>query len=248
MANGKILASVMGKTISEDDVNAFIASLGQRAQSYQNEEGRAIILNELINQKLLLLDANRNLYEADPAFKAKLNQVKENLLINFAVEKAVANVKVTDEEAKQYYDDNSSEFMQGSTVNASHILVDDEAKCNDIMAKIKSGEVSFEDAAKEYSKCPSAQKGGDLGDFAEGQMVPEFDEACFTMDVGELRGPVKTNFGYHIIRLNSKKDSSVIPYEKIKEQLKEKLIGDKQQKAYQSKINQLKILYQVDKF
>ena len=116
------------------------------------------------------------------------------------------------------------------------------------MAKIQNNEVSFEDAAKQFSKCPSAQKGGNLGDFSQGQMVPEFDEACFSMTVGEVRGPVKSNFGYHIIKLNDKKDSSIIPFDAVKEQLKEKLIADKQQAAYQSKINQLKILYQVDKF
>ena len=248
MANGKVLASVMGKTITDADVDEFIVSLGQRGQSYQNPQGREIILNELINQKLFLLDAGRNLYEADPIFKSQLNKVKENLLISFAVDKAVGNISITDAEVKEYYDKNTEQFHEGPTVNASHILVDDEEKCKDIMAKIQNNEVSFEDAAKQFSKCPSAQKGGNLGDFSQGQMVPEFDEACFSMTVGEVRGPVKSNFGYHIIKLNDKKDSSIIPFDAVKEQLKEKLIADKQQAAYQSKINQLKILYQVDKF
>ncbi|MBE6658023.1 MAG: hypothetical protein E7604_06210 [Ruminococcaceae bacterium] len=137
--------------------------------------------------------------------------------------------------------------MQGPTVNASHILVDSEEKANEILAKINAGEMTFEDAAKEFSTCPSGKEGGSLGDFGRGQMVPEFDEACFTMEVGTLSAPVKTQFGYHIIRLNSKGEETEMPFDTIKAQLKEKLMQDKQQAAYQSKLNQLKILYPVDR-
>ena len=128
-----------------------------------------------------------------------------------------------------------------------HILVSDEAEANDILAKIRAGEISFEDAAKAHSSCPSGAEGGCLGDFGRGQMVPEFDQACFSMEVGELRGPVQTQFGYHLIKLNDKKEAQPIPYDTVKEQIRAKLIGDKQQAAYQSKINQLKIMYPVDK-
>lgn len=248
MANEKILASVMGKTITQGDVEEFIESLGQRGESYKNPQGYAIILDELINQKLLLLDAARNFYEADPVFKAELNKAKESLLISFAVQKALEKVSVTDAEAKAYYDQNQDKLVTGDTVNASHILVDNEEAALNILADIRDEKISFEEAAKKYSKCPSAERGGELGDFGKGQMVPEFDEACFSMEQGELRGPVKTDFGYHIIRLNKKNPSAAIAFNDIKDKIKEQLISDKQQAAYKSKINQLKILYQVDKF
>ena len=248
MANSKILASVMGKQITEADVDEFIANLGQRGQNYNTPEGRKIVLDELINQKLLLLDAQRNLYEGDPLFQAQLAKMKENLLISFAVEKTVASVKATEADAKAFYDANPEQFAQGETVNASHILVDSEEKANDILAKINAGEITFEDAAQQFSSCPSSAKGGNLGDFGAGQMVPEFDEACFAMEVGEMRGPVKTQFGYHIIKLNAKNPASTIPYEQIKARLIEHVSQDKQKAAYQSKLNQLKILYQVDRF
>ena len=108
--------------------------------------------------------------------------------------------------------------------------------------------ISFEDAAKQSSTCPSGQEGGCLGDFGRGQMVPEFDQACFSMEVGELRGPIQTQFGYHLIRLNAKNEAKQIPFETMKDDIIRKLTQDKQQAAYQSKINQLKILYPVDKF
>ena len=78
-------------------------------------------------------------------------------------------------------------------------------------------------------------------------MVPEFDEAVFAMAVGEIAGPVKTQFGYHLIKLNAKNEAKVYDFEEIKDQLKDMVMKDKQQKAYQSKLNQLKILYPVDK-
>lgn len=243
----KILATVGTKTITENDVNMFIMQMGQRGQAYQNPQGRAMVLEQLINKALLVLDATRNLYERDAEFKAELARVKEDLLANYAVEKAVRDVRVTDADVEAYYNENKAQFVQGPTVNASHILVDSEEKANGILAEINAGSITFEDAAKAHSTCPSGKEGGSLGDFGRGQMVPEFDEACFAMEVGETRGPVKTQFGYHLIRLNSKGEESEMPFAQIKDQLKEKLMGEKQQAAYQSKINQLKILYPVDK-
>ena len=243
----KILAKVGSLTVTESEVNEIIAGLGQRASAYSTPEGRRALLNQLIGNKLLLLDARRNLYEAEAEFKAQLNSVKENLLINYAAEKAVKSVKVTDEEAEKYYNENKEEFNGEETVNASHILVKTEEEAREIYEKISSGNTTFENAAKEYSSCPSKNTGGNLGDFGRGRMVPEFDTAVFSMEVGEVtKEPVKTQFGYHLIKLNSKKDASPVPFSEIKEEIKGALMHEKQRAAYESKINQLKIMYPVD--
>lgn len=243
----KILANVGGFPITEDDVNEFLQGLGQRGQAYNNPEGKRAVLEQLISNKLLLLDARRNLLEADPVFKAELNRVKENLLVSFAAEKAFSAVSVSDKEAEEYYEANKERFMSEETVNASHILVDSEEKALQILAEIKSGETSFEDAARANSTCPSGGRGGNLGDFGRGQMVPEFDEAAFSMAEGEISDkPVQTQFGYHLIKLNSKKPSEIMPFAELAPEIKEALLQQKRQKAYESKINQLKILYPVD--
>ena len=243
----KVLARVGGVEITEADVTEFLAGLGQRGASYDNPQGRRLVLEQLIGNKLLLLDARRNLFEADPAFKAELARLKETLLVNFAAEKAVSGVKITDSEVEKYYEDNKDKFESGESVNASHILVDSEEKALEILKKIESGEVSFEDAAKEFSSCPSGERGGELGDFTRGQMVPEFDSAVFAMSVGEITStPVKTQFGYHLIRLNSKNESTLTPLAQIKDKLSDMLLSEKRQSAYESKINQLKIMYPVD--
>ncbi len=243
-----VLAQVNGKPITSEDVDRFIAAMGRNGQAYNNPQGRAAILEQLIAQKLFLLDAQRNLLEREQAFKDQLAAVKEQLLMEYAIGKCVDAVRVTEDEVKAFYEAHKDELDGGETVNASHILVDSEEKANEILAAINAGEITFEDAARAHSSCPSSAEGGSLGDFGRGQMVPEFDSACFEMEVGETRGPVKTQFGYHLIRLNGKKAAETIPYADIRAQLQEQVLRDKQQAAYQSKINQLKILYPVDKF
>ena len=243
----KILATVGGLTVTEKEIDEFIMSLGQRGQAYNNPEGRRAVLNQIIGNKLLLLDARRNLYEAEPAFRDQLAKLKDNLLISYAGEKAIASANVTEAEVKEYYENNRAQFTTGETVNASHILVDSEEKAKEIFEEIASGKKSFEDAAKEYSSCPSKESGGNLGDFGRGQMVPEFDKAVFEMEVGSItEAPVKTQFGYHLIKLNAKNPAKEMEYSEIKDEIKTGLLNEKRRKAYESKINQLKIMYPVD--
>ncbi len=246
--NSKVLATVNGVAITEAEVDSMVVSLMQHGQNVNNEQGRKMVLEQLISKKLLLLDAQKNLFEYDPEFKKELEMVKNDLLVNFTMKKALEKVTVKDEEVKEYFDKNKEMFVEGEKVGASHILVDSEEKANDLIAKINAKEVSFEDCARENSSCPSSENGGNLGEFTKGQMVPEFDEACFSMEVGEVRGPVKTQFGFHIIKLNSKSEAKPVEFDTVKEQLKVSLIQEKQQEAYKSKINQLQILYPVDRF
>ncbi len=243
----KILATVGNLAVTEAEVDEFLAGLGQRGQAYNNPEGRKIILEQLIGNKLLLLDARRNLIEGEADFRAQLAKLKDNLLVSYNTTKVIANVSVSDKEVEEYYNANKEQFVGDETVNASHILVESRESALEVLAKIKSGELSFEDAAQSFSSCPSKENGGNLGDFSKGQMVPEFDSAVFAMQVGEItEEPVRTQFGYHLIKLNSKNEAQVAPLAQIQPQLKEMLLGEKQRTAYDSKINQLKIMYPVD--
>jgi len=90
------------------------------------------------------------------------------------------------------------------TASARHILVSDEATCSALKEKINSGEMTFEQAAKENSTCPSGAKGGELGNFGQGQMVPEFDKVVFNDEVGVVHGPVQTQFGYHLLEVTER--------------------------------------------
>jgi len=246
--DNKILAKVGGLTVTEAEAAEMIASFMQRGQNLDNPQGRAMVIEQLIARKLLLQDAQKNMYEYNAEFKAQLQKVKEDMLINFAMAKTLEGVKpATDDEMKAFYEENKENFVAGESVNASHILVESEEKAKELLDKINAGEMSFEDAAHAESACPSSENGGNLGEFTKGQMVPEFDEAVFTMEVGEIKGPVKTQFGYHLIKLNAKNEARAYDFEEIKEKIKDMVMKEKQQKAYQSKLSQLKILFPVDK-
>ncbi len=92
-----------------------------------------------------------------------------------------------------------------SKASARHILVDSEQACEDLKADIEGG-ADFADVAREHSRCPSGKKGGELGEFRQGQMVREFDEVVFSAEVGRVHGPVKTQFGYHLIEITRRDD------------------------------------------
>ena len=247
MENARPLAVVGTTAITEEDVTNAIAGLGQRGAQYNNPQGRAAILEHLIEQALFLTDAKKTMLEYDPAFKKQLQAVKDNLLVQFAIGKAMERVKVTEAEIKDFFEKNPDEFKGEATVAASHILVSSEEEAKKIMDEIAAGTISFEDAAKQYSSCPSSQNGGNLGEFGRGQMVPEFDEACFSMQPGETRGPIKTQFGYHIIRLDKANEAKPVTLAQAHDAIYQHLMQEKQEKAYQSKVNQMKIMYPVSR-
>ena len=160
-----------------------------------------------------------------------------------ALGEAMKDITVSEEEAKEYYKANENQFMAGETVHAKHILVDDEDKCQEILEKIIGEETTFEDAAKEFSTCPSKEKGGDLGAFGRGQMVKEFEDAAFAAEIGHIVGPVKTQFGYHLIKVEDKKEAGESNLEEVKDQIRAELSQKKQEEAYRAKVDELKKKY-----
>ena len=248
MEEARVLASVNGVDITERDVAEALYAMGPRGRDYMTPEGQKQILEELINRRLLLASAKRELLEFDPAFKAELARAKDELLTRFAIRRAVEGVRVSDDKVKAYYEAHRGEWQSGETVRASHILVDSREKAESIRQRLLSGALSFEDAARAESTCPSREQGGDLGVFGRGQMVKEFEDAAFSLAPGEISEPVETQFGWHLIRVAEKSDGGEVSFEQIREQLKEQLLAEEQQKAYESKINQLKILFPVDRF
>ena len=243
MENGRTVAVVGGQPIYEAELEAAIAQMSARGRNYNTPEGRKALLDQLVAQKLFLMDAKKSLMEFEPQFKAQLAKVKDDLLFQYAVSKTLDAVKVTEAEIKAFYDANPDQFAGQPTVSASHILVDSEEKAAELLAKIQAGEITFEDAAAQHSSCPSSAQGGNLGQFGRGQMVPEFDQACFSMEVGELRGPVKTQFGYHLIKVEQKNEAAVMAFEEVAENIKNNLFQQKQNEAYAAKVNELRAKY-----
>lgn len=243
----KILATVEGKDITTQDVNVFLQQLGQeRAAQFNNDEGKAQILNELVNQKLLLADAIDNKVEETEVFKQELERLKETVLTQININNLLLTAKVTEEELQAHFEANKAKYAKAEEVSASHILVDDEKAIQEIHAKIKNNEMDFATAAKEHSSCPSKEQGGSLGSFSRGRMVPEFEEAAFNMEIGQISEPVKTQFGYHIIRLDEKTPAQDVELEQVKQTIANELITIKQREVYVTKVEELKNKYKVD--
>ena len=240
----KILAKVGQKEITNLDVQGAIQGLDPfQAQQFQTEEGQKYVLDDLINQELLYMYAKDNKIDQDEEFRTEMKRVEENVLKQYVINKILTSVKLTEEEKKAFFEAQKQSFSKPETASAKHILVDSEEKANDILGKINAGEVSFEDAAKEHSTCPSKDAGGDLGTFGRGQMVPEFENALFNMNNGEVSGPVKTQFGYHLIKLENKNESSIPEYDEVAEEVGKTLLFQKQGEVYQQKLNEVKEKY-----
>lgn len=231
------------------------AKLGERFKSFSPEQLEMIKMQMAQSGK----DFDKLIEE-----QAKNPQIQKDVAIGEFLQKTVMKtVNVTDDEVRKYYEENkATQFTepadQPDTVRASHILIMAEEgkakpeemkaaleKATKIMADLKKDPKKFEEVARAESQCPSSRQGGSLGAFGKGQMVPEFEKAAFDLKEGELAGPVKTKFGYHIIRRDAAKGPTVTPFETIKPQLTKFLESRKQQQAFMEYIKKLEEEHKV---
>jgi len=240
----KVLATVGEKEITNYDVESALTSLDPyQAMHFGTEEGKKQLLEDLVNQELFYMEAKENELHNDENFRTEMKKIEENMLKQYAINKVLSNITLTEEEKKAFFDANKSKFNKSETATAKHILVDNKELADELLGKINSGEITFEDAAAAHSTCPSKDAGGDLGNFTRGQMVPEFEEAVFNMKNGEVTGPVKTQFGYHLIKLENLQPGGESEYEEVKNEIERSLMYQKQSEAYSKELNNLKTKY-----
>lgn len=245
MDKDKVLAEVNGKKITGVDYNLFIDSLNpQLKQYFGGEELNKDVVNELVYQALLYEDAMEKGMDKEDEFVQVVEKTKESMLKTYALGKLLATAEVKDEDIKKFYEENKDAFKQAESADASHILVEEEDKAREIYEKIKNGG-DFEELAREFSTCPSKEKGGDLGTFTRGQMVKEFEDAVFENEVGTITEPVKTQFGYHIIKINKKNPARELSFDEVKDKIVEQVRRQKEQEIYNKKITELKDKYEV---
>ena len=245
----KILAVIAGTEITEKDLNSIIMRYPQDKRAFFNSDmGRKQLLEQMIAFELMnRLGSEMKLNETQE-YKESLAQVEKDLLTQMTINKVLSEVTVTDEDAKKYYDEHKNEFEQPATVSAKHILVDNEELCSDVKNKVENGELSFEEAAKQYSTCPSKEQGGSLGVFGRGMMVPEFEEAAFGLELEKVSEPVQTQFGYHLIKVDAKNEPKTSEFADVKNQIIQKLIQENQEKKYLDLMKELEAKYDVKRF
>ena len=244
MSEQKILATVDGVNITEADLDTYIKGLPQDQQGYaQYPQIREHCLKQMVAFYLYAKMAVDEKMDETEEFMEMLAKAKKEILAQMAVNTVLKNVAVSEEEVKAYYDANAEQFKEGETAHAKHILVDSEEKALEIMDAIVKGETAFEDAAREFSSCPSNAQGGDLGEFGRGQMVPEFDQVAFEAEIGQVVGPVKTQFGYHLVKVENRKEASVMAFDEVKSYIEGTMLQQKQNEVYTAKYNELYAKY-----
>lgn len=242
----KILAVVNGVEITQFDIEQAVQRFPQDRQNYlKTSEGQKQLLDEIISFELIYNYAKENKMDEDDMYISQLNAMAKELLTQYTMSKLFSGMDVSDKEAEEYYEKNREMFKNQESISAKHILVDSLEKAEEIAKKIKSG-LSFEEAAQKYSSCPSKSQGGSLGTFTKGQMVPEFEQAAFSLTVGEVSIPVKTQFGYHLIKVEEKNESSVMAFDEVKNEIIKRLNQQQQTEKYMNLVENLKKKYTVE--
>lgn len=237
MAEGKdgVAAVVNGEKITVAEIrDAYKANPQLKGRvSFNDFYNKA--LDGFISGKIVYQEAVKAKVTDTPEYKAQLELAKQELARKIYLEQQVAK-KVTDKDVKKLYDEYKSTFKSEKEVKAKHILVPSKDKADEVIAKLKKGG-DFDKLAKEYSKEPA-----ELGYFTKRVMVPEFADAAFAMKKGEVsKAPVKTQFGYHVIKVEDIRDSKPMAQKDIEPQLKAMLTQGALAESFQDAAQNSKI-------
>lgn len=254
-----ILVRVGTKSMTKAELEARIASLPpQYQEALKKPEARRNFLNVYVQAQLFAYGAKEEKIDKDRAVAMQIDDSASSILAQEFVRRKLAGIgKATEEEIKKYYEENKTQLVNPTTVKVQHILIraGEGAKPEELAEAVKKAENvkkqldaggDFDKLAKEYSEdTGTKEKGGDLGYFAEHQMVPEFSEPVFKMKVGEISAPIKSPFGYHVVKLNDRKEGSSMDIKEATPIIESTLMKMKQQKALEKEIDRLKKKYKV---
>jgi peptidyl-prolyl cis-trans isomerase C len=216
-ASDAVVARVNGTDIRESDLTMAEDDLGENVHSLDPGAKREQLVAYLTDVILVTKEAEKNKLQDSEDFKRREAFLRNKMLMGMMLQ-AQAKDAATDEEMHKVYDDAVKSMTAEEEVHARHILVDTEEEAKAIAEQIKGG-ADFATLAKEKSKDPGAADGGDLGYFVKGQMVPEFSEVAFKMYPGQVSNPVKTQFGWHIIKVEDKRTRAMPEFDKVKDQI-----------------------------
>ncbi len=251
-AFAKVLATVNGKKITEEDVAPIVAQTGRSFDQLPKEIQKKV-LDQAIERELLKEEALKSGVQSSKEYKEALERIKKDLAFEIWMKKKFNEIKVSDSEARSFYDKNIEKFKRPEMVHARHILVKSESEAKDIINILKKTpkdklKQKFIELAQKKSVGPSGRRGGDLGYFARGQMVKPFSQAAFSLKPGEFtKKPVKTQFGYHIIYVEDKKPAKTVEFNKVKERIKAQLRMKKFQEWIKKEAQNLKSKANISK-
>ncbi|QOX77938.1 peptidylprolyl isomerase [Trichlorobacter lovleyi] len=231
--DAKVIATVNGAKITSEDFDREVKALPEYIRAMADTpQGKKEMIDTLVMRELILQQAAKDGVDKGKEIEEKLAELKKRIIVDTYLKKKVeAESKISDDELKKFYEQNLDKFKSGEQIRASHILVKSEQEAQSILEQLKKG-ANFEELAKAKSADSSAAKGGDLGWFGKGNMVPAFEKAAFSLKEGQLSGIVKSDFGYHIIKLTGKRAAGTRPLDEVKEQIKAAIMPQKQQQVF----------------
>ncbi len=239
-----VVAKVDGKPILLSDVKDAVQNLPQNAQSLPPQTLYPMLLDQMIDGRALVAQAQRTGLDKDPAVQRQVAAAEQQALVTAVLHKEIAPM-VTPAAVRARYDADIAGKPGVEEVHARHILVPDEATAKQIIAELDKG-ADFAALSKQYSKDPgAAQQGGDLGFFKKDEMVPEFSDAAFALQPGQIdQTPVHTQFGWHVIQVIERRTDPPPSFEQASQELRQKMI----QEAVQKAVAQARAQVQVEKF
>jgi len=231
--NAKVIATVNGAKITSDDFDREVKALPEYIRAMADTpQGKKEMVDTLVMRELILQQAAKDGVDKSKDVEEKLAELKKRIIVDTYLKKKVeSESKISDEELKKFYEQNMEKFKSGEQIRASHILVKSEPEAQAILDQLKKG-ANFEELAKTKSADASAAKGGDLGWFGKGNMVPAFEKAAFSLKEGQLSGIVKSDFGFHIIKLTGIRAAGTRAFDEVKEQIKSAIMPQKQQQVF----------------
>lgn len=213
-----VVATVEGQPIYQGEVLAAFRTLPPNVQKEGMDKVYERVLEMLIERKMMTIFGRREKYEADPEVKKRMQFAEDQIIREVYLDRLIKKY-LTEERVRAHYDDLVRKNPAAKEIRARHILVDSEAKANE-MIKLAKGGQDFAQLATKNSMGPSAQRGGDLGYFTAAEMVKPFSDVAFKLKKGEVSTkPVKTQFGWHVIKVEDVRTRKVPPYEKVKPQM-----------------------------
>lgn len=235
----EVLASFDGTTITTKEFSEKIRALPKSVQAVAVDRKKDLI-EDMAAEHFLYKEAVRQGLEKDPDVRKTIRTAEHKILIAKLIDREInGKIAITEDEIAKYYEFHKNEFMTPLSLRASHILSKNEADALEIKKALDEG-ADFENLARQRSADATAIRGGDLGFFQKGQFVPEFDEAVFGMQKGEIKGPVKTAFGYHVIRLNDRVEPRLRSLKAVRAVVEERLMSEKRSKAFKELVEKLK--------
>lgn len=228
MADDAVVARVNGVDIKQSDLDFAASEVGPRLANYSPEDRKKVLLQYVIENELMAEAGQKDGLDKQTTFPARVKYHDRRALRDAFFDVSIVGA-VSEDTAKKIYDEKIATMKPQQEIHARHILVATEEEAKKVKERLKNGE-DFATVAKEVSK-DSGTEGGDLGFFTRGQMLKPFEDAAFALEVGQISDPVQTQFGWHIIKVEEKRDQPLPTFDQVKDAIVAQLVQQKAQEV-----------------